>query len=133
MNKTIITGIVALLLSLITGYFNVAILPVILFGVGVIALLYELGKKVFRDNIDETIKVVRVEPKLEEVKIVKKTPCVSTGTKVIPPLEVPESIPVVKATKVEQVKTNIEEVIPAAKPKPKRKYKKRKPRVKKEK
>ena len=87
MNKTIITGIVALLLSLITGYFEVAIVPVILFGIGIIVLLYELVKKILEDSIDETIKIVKVDPKLEEVKVVKKTPCTSTGTKAIPPLE----------------------------------------------
>ena len=155
MNKTIITGIVALLLSLITGYFEVAIVPVILFGIGIILLLHELINKIFANNIDESIKVIKVKPKKappedldqainkiiespepeinkEVVKTKVVTPKKSTGTKLVKPLVeeqlTPEFVKSVKKTTPKRKPKNT-----VAKSKTSSTPKKRKPRVKKEK
>lgn len=145
MNKTIITGIVALLLSLVTMYFNVPIVPVVLFGIGVVIVGYEVFKMVAKEPEREEVEPLiviedlpsLVKKELEVIKIKKVTPSKSTGTKLVKPLVEEQLNPkFVESVKKAPVKKQVSKVIkedPLAKSKPKRKYNKRKPRVKKEK
>ena len=181
MNKKTITGVITLLLSLVTMILNIPIIPVVLFGTSIALLGNEIFKRVMKEseredkislsdeaskkiteqikyskpkakvpeNLDKAIdKIIEspdpsvtvsriAEVKKEVVKIKKVTPKKSTGTKLVKPLVEEQLNPkFVESVKKTPVKKQISKVIkgdPLTKPKPKRKYKKRKPRVQKEK
>ncbi len=151
MNKIRTTGIVALLLSLAVMFFNIPVLPIILFGIGVVSIGYDIFKTTTNKDEDraftfegEPLVTIEDLPSLDVIegdlpdlttKVIRKTPCKSTGTKLVKPLVEEQLNPKFReSVKKTPVKKQVSKVIkgdPLAKDKPKRRYKKRKPRVKK--
>tara|TARA_R110000851_G_scaffold116912_4_gene243418 strand:- start:1306 stop:1800 length:495 start_codon:yes stop_codon:yes gene_type:complete len=158
MNKIQIIIPIILVLSIVTIYLNIPIIPVILFGTSVVLFGYEVVRMFITNEIvvkEKEVPFLTTEdlPSLERhpetkitkevslikeevlvAKITRKTPCQSPGTKLVKPLvEEQLNSKFRESVKKAPVKKQVSQVIkgdPLAKDKPKRKYKKRKPRVK---